>query len=144
MGFDQCCFLNSKGRQRCIGIHSKKESKGVQSSKENKESGDALHILTKRWCTSSCSVSYVCATKKRRCSVCLKCATRKGCTIWRCTDGKARVVIQTSRSSSSTSSLSSLLPLNGCCLQGKGVTSSSICLTLTILSSATDNTSGNN
>ena len=59
------------------------------------------------------------------------------------TRGGSCFVLQTSRSSSSTSSLSSLLPLNGCCLQGKGVTSSSICLTLTILSSATDNTSGN-
>ena len=81
-------FLNSKGRQRCIVIHSKKESKGVQSSKENKESGDALHILTKRWCTSRCSVPYVCTTKKRRRSVCLKCATRKGCTTWRSSEGR--------------------------------------------------------
>ena len=134
-------FLNSKGRRRCIVIHSKKESKGVQSSKENKESGDALHILTKRWCTSRCSVSYVCATKKRWCSVCLKCATRKGCTTWRSTRGGSCFVLQTSRSSFSTSLLSSLLPLYGCCLQGKGVTSSSIFLTL---SSAPDNTSGNN
>ena len=45
--------------------------------------------------------------------------------------GGSCFVLQTSRSSSSTSSLSSLLPLNGCCLQGKGVTSSSICLTTT-------------
>ena len=69
-------FLNSKGRRRCIVIHSKKESKGVQSSNENKESGDALHILTKRGCTSRCSVSYICTTKKS-----------KGCTTWRSTDG---------------------------------------------------------
>ena len=40
--------------------------------------------------------------------------------------GGSCFVLQTSRSSSSTSLLSSLLPLNGCCLQGKGVTSSSV------------------